>query len=406
MASNITTNFKDQYGVDIGFKLLSKEYLLEVYPEIGNQLISPELWIWGRNNYAQLGNNTTTPSSTPVTTFLGGSDWKMVSCGSEGSAAIKKDGSLWIWGRGINGRLGTNSTSSSSTPVTTFLGGNDWKFVNTVGEFTGAIKTDGSLWTWGLNYNGQLGINDKIDRLTPVTTSLGGNDWKEVRCSNFNMIAIKTDGSLWTWGGNAQGQLGCGDVIERLTPVNTTLGGNDWYQCDSGTGTGGTISAAIKNNGSLWIWGSSNSSGLGINSSTPNRLTPVPIFGGGGDNWKYVSIGGNSASALKTDGSLWTWGLNSSGQLGVNDTINRPTPVTTFIGGFNWKRLVMTSATLAIKTDGTLWVWGNNGHPRLGIGSAVANVLTPVTTFLGGNNWKDVDSRSDNSIAIRSTDLL
>ena len=194
------------------------------------------LWGWGTNTNGQLGiNNTTSPKCTPVTTFAGGTNWKQVSCGQFHTAAIKTDGTLWMWGNDNSGQLGINA-SSRSTPVTTFAGGTNWKQVSCgSGAFAAAIKTDGTLWTWGLNTNGQLGTNDTNTRTTPVTTFAGGTNWKQVACGNGLTAAIKIDGTLWIWGQNTNGQLGNNTVTQRNTPVTTFVGGTNWKQVACGT---------------------------------------------------------------------------------------------------------------------------------------------------------------------------
>ena len=157
MAYEPTTNFKDSNNVDLGKKLVTKDYLLTVYPSILDSLgnsgltVTPALWTWGYNLNGQLGVNNNTSRSTPVTTILGGTNWKSVECGNNHTAAIKTDGTLWTWGRNNLGQLGVNDTTTRSTPVTTILGGTNWKSVSCAGYHTSAIKTDGTLWTWGRN---------------------------------------------------------------------------------------------------------------------------------------------------------------------------------------------------------------------------------------------------------------
>ena len=345
------------------------------------------LWTWGRNSYGQLGNNTTTNRLTPVTTLSGETNWKQVFCGDNHTAAIKTDGTLWTWGRNSYGRLGDNTTTQRNTPVTTFAGGTNWKQVAGGGYLTAAIKTDGTLWTWGRNNFGQLGNNTTTDRSTPITTFAGGTNWKQVAGGNAHTAAIKTDGTLWTWGRNSYGRLGDNTTVNRSTPVTTFAGGTNWKQ----VACGGYYTAAIKTDGTLWTWGNNDSGQLGDNTIT-TRSTPVTTFAGG-TNWKQVACGFFHTTAIKTDGTLWTWGRNSYGQLGNNTTVNRSTPVTTFAGGTNWKQVFGGLGgqyhTAAIKTDGTLWTWGLNANGRLG-DNTITTRSTPVTTFAGGTNWKQV----------------
>jgi alpha-tubulin suppressor-like RCC1 family protein len=308
---------------------------------------------------------------------------------------------LWGWGRqgfSSTGPLGTNDITSKSTPVTTFAGGTNWKQVSGGNLHTAAIKTDGTLWTWGGGLQGQLGNADVTDRSTPVTTFAGGTDWKQVSSGAIHTAAIKTDGTLWTWGYGAAGRLGNGVTTGIIsTPVTTFAGGTDWRQVSSG----GLHTSAIKTDGTLWTWGFGNSGQLGNNDTTA-RSTPVTTFAGG-SSWKQVNCGSGHIAAIKTDGTLWTWGLGTSGQLGTNDVTNRSTPVTTFAGGTNWKqsgsRVIGTSA---IKTDGTLWTWGANAYGDLGTNDTTDR-STPVTTFAGGINWKQVsDGRGRFTLAVQS----
>jgi alpha-tubulin suppressor-like RCC1 family protein len=300
------------------------------------------LFTWGLGSSGQLGNNdTATNRSTPVTTSAGGADWKQISSVLH-AAAIKTDGTLWTWGLGTSAQLGDNTITSKLTPVTTFAGGNNWKQVDCGNFHTAAIKTDGTLWTWGSPTAGRLGINDTVtNRVTPVTTFAGGTNWKQVSTGNQHTAAIKTDGTLWTWGRNDEGQLGTNDATQRNTPVTTFAGGTNWKQVSAGV----NHTAAIKTDGTLWTWGGNGSGQLGNSSTlTTARSTPVTTSAAG-TNWKQVSSGGSHTSAIKTDGTLWTWGRATEGQLGNNDTINKLVPVTTSAGGSNWKQVSASSGT-------------------------------------------------------------
>jgi len=353
------------------------------------------LFTWGLGSSGQLGNNdTTTNRSTPVTTSAGGADWKQISSVLH-AAAIKTDGTLWTWGLGTSAQLGDNTITSKLTPVTTFAGGNNWKQVDCGNFHTAAIKTDGTLWTWGSPTAGRLGINDTVtNRVTPVTTFAGGTNWKQVSCGSQHTAAIKTDGTLWTWGNGTNGRLGNNNTTDNsLTPVTTFTGGTNWKQVTTGV----DHTAAIKTDGTLWTWGLGTNGRLG-NNSTTDVPTPVTTFAGG-TNWKQVECGNSYTAAIKTDGTLWTWGLGTNGRLGTNDGIQRLTPVTTFAGGTNWKQVACGYLHgAAIKTDGTIWTWGRNNEGQLG-NNSTTNSLTPITTFAGGNNWKQVSGGSNYTAA-------
>jgi len=248
-----------------------------------------------------------------------------------------RQGGLWMWGSATNASLGDNTQTSRSIPVTTFAGGNNWKQVACGQNHTAAIKTDGTLWTWGYGNTGQLGDNTTSQRNTPVTTFAGGTNWKQVASGTAHTAAIKTDGTLWTWGYGGSGRLGNGVTTFNVsTPVTTFAGGSNWKQVSAG----GQHTIALKDDGvnkQLYVFGSNSSTQLGVPESSDDWF-PNQTFAGG-TNWKQVSGGQNHTAAIKTDGTLWTWGFNASGQLGDNTIISRSTPVTTFAGGTNWKQV-------------------------------------------------------------------
>jgi alpha-tubulin suppressor-like RCC1 family protein len=360
-----------------------------------DQYVGDTLWVWGFSTEGQLGDNTTTQRTTPVTTFAGGTNWKQVSCAGDNTAAIKTDGTLWTWGNNGSAQLGDNTTTQRRTPVTTFAGGTNWKQVSCGGFHTAAIKTDGTLWTWGFNFNGQLGNNTStFSVITPVTTFSGGTNWKQVSCGGHT-AAIKTDGTLWTWGVNSSGQLGDNTTTQRLTPVTTFAGGTNWKQVSCGR----EHTAAIKTDGNIWTWGRNAYGQLG-DYRTISRSTPVTTAMSG-TTWKQVACGGYHTAALRNTGQIMVWGRNDYGQLGDNTTINRSI-VFSSLGGTNWKQVSGGNGhTTAIKTDGTLWTWGRNSSGQLGDNTTISR-STPVTTFAGGTNWKQVSGGQSHTAAVTS----
>ena len=252
------------------------------------------LWLWGFNNIGQLGNNNVTRQSSPVQTVSGGTNWKLVFNGGYHSAAIKTDGTLWLWGNGADGQLGDNTAVRKSSPVQTVSGGTNWKSVACGRDHTAAIKTDGTLWNWGLNSNGQLGDNSVTHRSSPIQTVAGGTNWKLVSSGYYHTAAIKTDGTLWLWGHNNNGQLGDNTITHRSSPIQTVSGGTNWKSVAGGAG----YTAAIKTDGTLWTWGSNNGQ-LGDN-TTVAKSSPVQTVSGG-TNWKLVAGGGLHTECIRDD---------------------------------------------------------------------------------------------------------
>ena len=390
--------FKNADGTTVDFE---DYYVRADYFRSGN------LWSSGINSLGGLGDNTSTNRSSPVQTVAGGTNWKQVACGYH-TAAIKTEGTLWTWGRGLNGQLGNNTATTTLSPVQTVAFGTNWKQVACGASHTAAIQTDGTLWTWGRNSQigptrpaGQLGDNTAIDKSSPVQTVTGGTNWKQVACGPYHTAAIKTDGTLWLFGANdnfASGKLGDNTVISKSSPVQTVAGGTNWMQVTCAS----SITSAIKTDGTLWCWGYNSSGQIGDNTAT-SKSSPVQTITFG-TNWKQVSCGDNHVAAIKTNGTLWLWGYNASGQLGDNTATSRSSPVQTVAFGTNWKQVSCGGdTTAAIKTDGTLWCWGYNLYGGLG-DNTIVNKSSPVQTVTFGTIWQQVSCDTYHTAAIQYQD--
>jgi alpha-tubulin suppressor-like RCC1 family protein len=398
-----TLGFKDNDGVDVGDKYVTKEYLLDRYPNIATHSNMPTLWTWGDNTSGSLGDGTTTSRSSPNTTTGAGSNWKTIAVSAH-VLAVKNDGTLWTWGAGAYGVLGIGSTASRSSPGTTVVAGTTWGNVAAGDRFSASIKNDGTLWTWGRNNVGQLGTGNVTSRSSPNTTAAAlVGDWQRIACGYEHVVAVKTNGSLFSWGRNTSGALGSGTTTSRSSPVS--IAGSTWTTVAAGF----NCSAATKNDGTLWLWGDNTKGQLG-DGTTTNRSSPVTTTVAG-TTWKQVAIGRVSTAAVKNDGSLWTWGDNSTGTLGNGTTTDRSSPNTVVGAGLNWNRVAVgqLSATgggfaMAIKNDGTLWTWGSNANGQLG-DNTTTNRSSPVTTITGGNNWKVIAAGwGTNPVATREED--
>ena len=343
------------------------------------------LWSWGYQRFGTLGNNSTITQSSPVQTISGGTNWSQVSrTGREFASAIKTDGTLWLWGYGYHGIFGNNSTVARSSPVQTVSATTNWKQTASGFSSTSAIKTDGTLWLWGRNLYGELGNNSTIAQSSPVQTVSGGTNWKQVAAGYYIFSsAIKTDGTLWMWGRNCNGELGNNSTVARSSPVQTVSATTTWNRVSVGS----KIAAAIKTDGTLWLWGCNAAGEIG-NNSTTSRSSPTQTISGG-TNWKQVSpsVDGGIVGAIKTDGTLWMWGSGFCGSLGTVLSIGQSSPVQTISGGTNWRQVATANANAgAIKTDGTLWMWGKGKHGALGNNSTI-DQSSPVQTMSATANW-------------------
>lgn len=344
----------------------------------------------GENDAGQLGNGlggAGTGVSSPVQITIRGTHWRSVSAGGYSGAAINDEGDLWVWGYNIDGKLGKGDTANTSSPVQ--LGTtNEWKDVAFGQRFSLLLKSDGSLWASGNNINGELGDGTTTSKSSPVQIGTG-KDWKQISAGWNTPAAIKTDGTLWMWGNGAYGMRGSASTADISSPQTTVAGGTNWKYISIGE----RHALAIKTDGSLWSWGNGSEGGLGHSNAT-SLSSPVQL--GSDLTWKAVTTGGYGTSlALKTDGSLWAWGNNTTGRLGLGDTNNRSSP--TQIGlSLDWRSISLSKHygkhAAAIKTDGTLWTWGNNYVGVLGNGSAATvNLSSPVQVFINGTwagPWK------------------
>lgn len=334
------------------------------------------LWGWGDNSFGQLGIATVLPKQS-IYQISTDTNWKMVSASMVGTMAIKTDGTLWGWGGNSNGQLGTGNQNSAYEP--TQIGTDtDWVYVSSRDQHTAAIKANGTLWTWGNNSYLQVGHAPGQGFYTP--TQVGTDtDWKEVSASSYTTFATKTNGTLWAWGTNVGGMFGNGTLPNPgdegyyfIDPVQ--IGSDtDWESFS----TGSNYVAAIKTDGTLWTWGENNAGQLG-NGSTTDSYIPVQV---GTSTWRTVmcsiQVDDSFCEAIDELGVLYTWGANLSGQLGNGTTDAVSTPVAVN-NDTDWKTVALSSSSgFAIKNDDTLYSWGSGGQGRLGNGQF--NSPTPFT---------------------------
>jgi alpha-tubulin suppressor-like RCC1 family protein len=319
--------------------------------------------------------------------------WQTVSAGNGYTIAIKPDGTLWAFGLNFDGRLGDGTENNiRESPVKISLASN-WKSISANYNYTLALKTDGTIWAWGNNEYGQLGDGTKIKKNLP--TQVGSDmNWAYIATGLGHSLAIKTDGTLWAWGFNYYEQLGDGTNVDKTVP--TQIGNeNNWATISAGSFS----SFAIKTNKTLWAWGNNNLGTLGDGTTVSKN---VPTQMGIETNWLTVSSKSNHTAALKTDGTLWAWGLNEEGEVGngTSGTGNYQMSRTQ-IGGTDWKSISIGYAfTLAIKTDGTLWAWGDNNFGEIGNGT---NTNQNIPTKIGSaTDWQFISAGAGLSLAIKN----
>jgi alpha-tubulin suppressor-like RCC1 family protein len=360
------------------------------------------LWAWGLNNFGQLGNTESGVSGTnqifrntpqligPLGTngsVNTNAVWASVSAGGRGadvatnqpggfSLALQTNGSLWAWGANHFGQLGIGSTNLQRTPAPVGSDSN-WFQVEAGATHTLALKRDGSLWAWGANNVGQLGFGNT--NATSVPLRVGGESaWVEIRAGGFFSLARRADGSIWAWGANNNGQLGLSTTANRSSP--TMVGTNlDWAALSAGVGH----SMALTTNGTLWAWGQNNFGQLGNSTDTP-AIGLVQI--GTDTDWLLPEAGNFHSFALKINGALFAWGANTNGQLGNGQSEPGPNVSPIAIAtDMTWRAIDASMHSIGMTTDGRVWAWGWNSHGQVGDGTTNNRSAPVALSFNAGS---------------------
>ena len=362
------------------------------------------LWGWGKNSSGRIGIGNTTKYSSPVQVGSGGG-WASSSIGTGLQASLRRptiaagttSGYLFGMGAGLNGKIGLGNTTNFSVPMQ--VGGlNTWAYVSSPHEASCGVSTGGTLWTWGYNTRGALGLGDTTARSSPVQVGELTTWSKATLWGNSHLMALKTDGTLWTAGRNDKGQLGIGTTTNNSSPVQV----GDLTTWSEILGVQ-RASIAVKTDGTLWSWGYNANGKLGLNNTT-NYSSPVQV--GSLTNWSTLGGGGDHARAIKTDGTMWGWGLNTNGVLGDGTAVTRSSPVQ--IGSLTtWSKVgSCVTSSFAIKTDGTLWAWGKNNVGQAGLGNTtVYSSPVQVGTL---TDWSSVSKSgsTDTMVAIKTDGTL
>ena len=347
------------------------------------------LWGWGQNGsgtqYVRLfGYPSSVTYSSPVQ--LGtDTNWKKAVVGAVSAFGIKTDGTLWAWGTDFNGDMGLNSASTSTTSPIQIAG--SWSSVFSKNGTTFAINTTGKLFAWGSNTFGQLGDSTLTNRSSPV--QIGTSSWTSVGCGSSHTLALRSDGALFATGD--KGLYGLLGILE-------TSGVNTWAQVAAGKSlTFGVTSMGIKTDGSLWTWGDNTYGQLGNLTIVSQVVSPIQI--GTANSWNAISAGGGHMLAISTTNKLWAWGLGAQGQLGFTATAsNNSSPVQ--VGTSSWTKISAGgSHSVAIRSDGALFGWGLNASGQVGDNTILSR---SSLVQLGTSSWTSISAGVNHTAAIRT----
>jgi alpha-tubulin suppressor-like RCC1 family protein len=335
--------------------------------------VDGSLWCWGSNYDGQLGTGSFVGQSVrPVVLSTLGRNVVEVAVGDAKGCARDLHGALWCWGAYYVGD-GTNTTQLAPVEIASL--GATLPGIAVGEDHICAITTDHALWCWGRNNFGQLGDGTTAPRPSPVQVTALGTEVVEVAASFERTCARKQDGTLWCWGYNGVGQLGDGTDTDRHTPVQVTALGASVTQVS----TGYYHTCARTTDGAVWCWGANDSGQLG--SDTTDTLNPTQVSALGTSVTKLSSGSGGQihSCAIETDHTLWCWGGNFEGELGNGTTVGSTTPIqVTALGATVVDVSTGGRDTCAAKADGSLWCWGAGDYAQIGDGSQNINRLSPV----------------------------
>ncbi len=279
-------------------------------------------WCWGGNSVGELGNGTTTQSSFPVK-VVNGHVFTSISVGSFHSCGIEDTtGKAWCWGGNTYGELGDGTTTQSSSPVAV-VNGHVFTSIDAGWEYTCGLDPSGTAWCWGGNGNGQLGDGTIVQNSSPVAVT-GGIDFKSIASGGYYACGLDTAGAAWCWGGNTYGELGDGTTIEKHSPVEVLNSDGSNFLATS-IATGGYHTCGLDTAGAAWCWGRNTNGQLGNGTTDTPKTSPVEVIDG--HVFTSISAGGWYTCGIDISQAAWCWGGNTYGELGDGTTNNSSFPV-------------------------------------------------------------------------------
>jgi hypothetical protein len=321
--------------------------------------------------------------------------------GARGTVVKKSDGTVWTWGANFGGKLGVGLASTNLGRLlvpTEVHGAGDIGFLNSISAIMGgevhnvALKSDGTVWAWGANAFGVLGNGSTNEAHTPVQVSVLSSV-TALGGRGYHTLAVEADGSVWGWGWNVTGALGDGTTNATTVPVRVVGLTNP-----AAVSAGYHFSIALLTNGTVCQWG--------IGRVIGNSYTPVQTPGL--SNIIAISAGWDHALALRSDHTVWVWGQNNYGEIGDGTSLNRTNPVqvTTLsnivaVSGGDWH-------SSALDSSGMIWKWGRDDTGQLGNGTAsVSTNPLPAKILLdnNGNGFSNIvmmAARDYHNIAVKA----
>lgn len=320
------------------------------------------LYCWGRNDYGQLGSGSQDPATIPTEVVGGHTNWTSVSAGGDTTCGLRSSRRLYCWGGNSFGQLGDGTDGELRTAPTQVWGNRtDWTAVSAANGHVCARRASGRLFCWGYNSEGQVG--DGSEETKPLPTQVAGNrtDWVLIDTGGESTCARRSNGRLFCWGYNGDGQVGDGTTARRLKPTQVSGRRTDWATVD----TANHHVCATRTTGRLFCWGDGLGGQLGTG-ATELRLRPTQVSGSRTD-WRNVTLGYDHTCARRSTGRIFCWGYNNNHELGDGTTDDSLLP-TEVAGDFtDWRALdAGSSHTCARRATGQVYCWGYNSFGQVG----------------------------------------
>lgn len=362
------------------------------------------LWAWGSGTNFALGDGNSSSRRTPVSVIGAVKTFCQICTADQGnySLAIDKNGRIWSWGTNSVGELGDNSLILKSTPVSVLGAVKTFCKIAASGNVSGAIDKNGRIWSWGINQFGELGDNTVVSKLTPVALSGATKTFCSLSKGWNHTVALDLRGRAWSWGLNANGQLGDNTSTSRRTPISVLGAIKTFCKISSGQ----NYNLALTNRGRAWAWGSNVTGVFGNGQDSQCRFTPVSVAGAVKTFCDIFAGNGTVSFAIDKNGDIWGWGYNFTGELGIPPTITpRQISGSTKVFNFIDSNLTNDATTAAIDEFGRAWGWGVNTIGTVGDNSTLSR-LTPVSvggtsrTFCAiSSRWQHVMALNQNGLA-------
>ena len=329
------------------------------------------LYCWGANVDGRLGIGDTTDRNAPTRVGFD-ADWIAVATGVAHTCALKTDGSVWCFGANTVGQLGQGTTLGSAVPLLVTLPD---KVVQLSSEANTAcaVLQSGELWCWGRNWEGNIGLNDThpgVDQLSPVRSG-SESDWRVTATGDGHTCGVRGAGLLFGWGRNTAANLGLGQTTDQQRRAATQISSDeDWQSVAAGQDS----SCGIRLGGRLFCWGGNSFGNLGLGDLV-QRLVPTEVVPGRA--WTRISVDTFHSCGIDAEQNLYCTGRGIEGQLGTGDNTERLAPE--LIGKGFAQVAVGRMSTCAVASDGAVLCTGENAAGQLGLAdSARRNVFTPL----------------------------